>query len=147
MTTHPFHYDSICINGLGCDLAVPPGDRSMADFISIDTNAADGRLYVIWDRANKVPDEAAGHVGSPMSATQIAGPAMGGGTIGPDARAVLRQSSTDPTGDALSSYSAMAVGVAPPDPATVNEPASDFRRFPSVLKSTCSTARRLRTAA
>ena len=89
VTTHPFHYDSICINGLGCDLAVPPGDRSMADFISIDTNPADGRLYVTWDRANKVPDEAAGHVGSPMSATQIAGPAMGGGTIGPDARPVL----------------------------------------------------------
>src|SRR6185312_8772905 len=22
-TTHPFHYDSICLNGLGCDLAVP----------------------------------------------------------------------------------------------------------------------------
>jgi len=30
-TTHPFHYDSICLNGLGCDLAVPPGDRTLAD--------------------------------------------------------------------------------------------------------------------
>ena len=39
---------------------------------------------------------------------------------------MLRQSSTDPTGDALSSYSAMATGVAPPDPATMNEPAADF---------------------
>jgi hypothetical protein len=126
VTTHPFHYDSICINGLGCDLSVPPGDRSMADFISLDTNPADGRIYVTWDRANKVPDEAAGHVASPMVATQIAGPALTGGTIGPDARPVLRQSSTDPTGDALSSYSAMAPGVAPPDPPTTNEPASDF---------------------
>jgi hypothetical protein len=126
VTTHPFHYDSICINGLGCDLAVPPGDRSMADFISIDTNPADGRLYVTWDRANKVPDEAAGHVASPMVATQTGGPAITGGTIGPDPRPVLRQSSTDPTGDALSSYSVTAPGVAPPNPPTTNEPASDF---------------------
>ena len=36
-TTHPFHYDSICLNGLGCDLSVPPGDRSMADFFASTT--------------------------------------------------------------------------------------------------------------
>lgn len=127
VTTHPFHYDSICINGLGCDLAVPPGDRSMADFISLDTNRADGRIYVTWDRANKVPDEATGHVASTMVSTQIGGPALNGGTITSDAgHQVLRSSSTDPTGDALSSYSALGVGVAPPDPATTNEPAADF---------------------
>src|SRR6185312_13126296 len=34
-TTHPFHYDSICLNGLGCDLAVPAGDRTLADFFAI----------------------------------------------------------------------------------------------------------------
>src|SRR5919201_2576446 len=28
VTTHPFHYDSICLNGLACDLAVPAGDRT-----------------------------------------------------------------------------------------------------------------------
>src|SRR5581483_11727184 len=28
-TTHPFHYDSICLNGLGCDTAVPAGDRTL----------------------------------------------------------------------------------------------------------------------
>jgi len=127
VTTHPFHYDSICINGLGCDLAVPPGDRSMADFISIDTNPADGRLYLTWDRANKKPDEAAGHVASPMVSTQIGGPALRGGTISSDAgHQVLRSSSNDPTGDALSSYSVMTPGVVPPNPPTTNEPASDF---------------------
>jgi hypothetical protein len=126
VTTHPFHYDSVCINGLGCDLSVPPGDRSMADFISLDTNPADGRIYVTWDRANKVPDEAAGHVASPMVSTQIGGPALNGGTIGPDARQVLRSSSTDPTGDALSSYSIMTPGAVPPDPPTTNEPAGDY---------------------
>lgn len=126
VTTHPFHYDSVCINGLGCDLSVPPGDRSMADFISLDTNPADGRIYVTWDRANKVPDEATGHVASPMVSTQIGGPRLSGGTIGPDARQVLRSSSNDPTGDALSSYSVMAPGAVPPDPPTANEPAADF---------------------
>ncbi len=121
VTTHPFHYDSICLNGLGCDLAVPPGDRSMADFISIDTNPVDKRLYVTWDRANKKPDEAAGHVGSPMVASQIGGPALKGGTI-TTSRPVVRSSSKDPAGDALSSYSWLN----PADPLTVNEPAADF---------------------
>jgi uncharacterized repeat protein (TIGR01451 family) len=125
VTTHPFHYDSICINGLGCDLSVPPGDRSMADFISVDTNPVDGRIYVTWDRANKKPDEASGHVASPMVATQIGGPMLNGGALTPT-RPVLRSVSTDPTGDALSSYSVLAPLVVPPDPPTTNEPAGDF---------------------
>ncbi len=126
-TTHPFHYDSICLNGLGCDLAVPPGDRSMADFFALDYNPVDKRIYVTFDRANKKPDESAGHVASPMVVTQIAGPSLGGGTIGPIAnRTPLRTSSVDQTGDALSSYSILALGVVPPDPLTTNEPAGDF---------------------
>ena len=39
-TTHPFHYDSICLNGLGCDIAVPAGDRTLADFFAIGYNPA-----------------------------------------------------------------------------------------------------------
>jgi hypothetical protein len=123
-TTHPFHYDSICLNGLGCDLSVPPGDRSMADFFSLDYNPVDKKLYVTFNRANKVPDEDLGHVASPMVVTQIAGPSLGGGTIGPvTARQPLRSSSPDVTGDALSSYSVLAPA---PDPPTANEPAADF---------------------
>jgi hypothetical protein len=121
-TTHPFHYDSICLNGLGCDLSVPPGDRSMADFFSLDYNPANGKLYVTFNRANKKPDEDVGHVASPMVVTQIGGPSLGGSTLTPT-RPVLRSSSTDPTGDALSSYSVLAPA---PDPPTVNEPAADF---------------------
>jgi len=122
VTTHPFHYDSICLNGLGCDLSVPPGDRSMADFISIDTNPADKRLYVTWNRANKKPDEASGHIASPMVASQIGGPALKGGTINLT-RAVVRTSSLDPAADALSAYSWLT----PADPPTTNEPAADFK--------------------
>jgi len=125
-TTHPMHYDSICLNGLGCDLAVPPGDRSLADFFAIDVQpGTNGKLAVIFDRANKKPDEASGHVASPMVAVQIGGPSNGGGTVS-STRPVVRSSSTDPGGDALSSWSAIAVGVLPPAPATTNEPAGDF---------------------
>ena len=125
-TTHPFHYDSICLNGLGCDLSVPPGDRSMADFFALDYSPADKRIYVTFNRSNKKPDESLGHVASPMVVTQIAGPSLGGGTVSVPNRTPLRASSADQTGDALSSYSVMAPGVVPPDPATVNEPPADF---------------------
>jgi hypothetical protein len=124
-TTHPMHYDSICLNGLGCDLAVPPGDRSMADFMAIAYNRVTDKLTVIYNRANKVPDEAAGHVASPMAATQNGGPTLGGGTL-TATRPTVRTSSTDPSGDALSSYSITAPAVVPPAPATANEPAADY---------------------
>jgi uncharacterized repeat protein (TIGR01451 family) len=121
-TTHPFHYDSICLNGLGCDLSVPPGDRSMADFFSLDYNPVDKRIYVTFNRSNKKPDEDLGHIASPMVVTQTGGPSLGGGTIS-STRTVLRSSSDDPSGDALSSYSILAPA---PDPPTTNEPAGDF---------------------
>lgn len=123
-TTHPFHYDSICLDGLACDLSVPPGDRSMADFFSLDYNSVDKRIYVTFNRSNKKPDEDLGHIASPMVVTQIAGPSLGGGTIAIANRTPLRTSSTDQTGDALSSYSILAA--APVNPPTMNEPAGDF---------------------
>jgi hypothetical protein len=125
-TTHPFHYDSICLNGLGCDLSTPAGDRSLADFFAIGYNPADGRLYVVFDRSNKVPDESLGHVASPMVVSQLAGPSNGGGTVSVSGRDVVRSSTTDPSGDALSSYSLTAPAIAPPDPPTKNEAAADF---------------------
>src|SRR5439155_13939259 len=57
----------------------------------------------------------------PMFIIQTAGPSDGGGTIGPSSRAVVRTSSTDPTGDALASYSAIGAS-----PTPTNEPAGDF---------------------
>jgi hypothetical protein len=125
--THPFHYDSICLNGLGCDLAVPPGDRSLADFFAIDYSPTTQRLSVVFNRGNKKPDEATGHVATPVVVTQIGGPTLGGGTLTPLASdAVVRTSSSDPGGDAQSSYSITAPAVVPPAPPTTNEPAADF---------------------
>jgi hypothetical protein len=123
-TTHPFHYDSICLNGLGCDIAQPPGDRSLADFFAIGFNPKDGKLSVVFDRTNKKPDDALGRVASVTVATQDGGPSNGGGTVA--GRPVVADSASDPTGDALSNYSLMAVGPPPPPALTRNESAGDF---------------------
>jgi hypothetical protein len=125
-TTHPMHYDSICLGGLGCDISIPPGDRSMADFMALDYNAVTDKLTVIFNRTNKRPNEAVGRVASPMAATQIGGPTLSGGLLTPT-RPVVRKSSDDPPGDALSDYSVLAPLIVPGDPPTRNEPASDFR--------------------
>jgi hypothetical protein len=125
-TTHPFHYDSICLNGLGCDLAVPAGDRTLADFFAIGYDPSDGRLSVVFDRDNKKPDESLGHIATPLVATQIAGPSANGSTVSVAGRDPVRSSTTDPTGDAQSNYSLTALGVTPPDPPTKNEPGADF---------------------
>src|SRR5438132_145980 len=120
-TTHPFHYDSICLNGLACD-TTQPGDRSLADFFAIDYNPVSKKVLVVFDRGEKKPDESGGHVATPMSITQTGGPSLGGGTIS-SGRPVVRTSSTDPYGDALSSYSVLSPA---PTPMTRNEPAGDF---------------------
>jgi hypothetical protein len=61
-----------------------------------------------------------------MVVTQTAGPSNGGGSVTPDPRPVVRTSSADAAGDALSNYSLTAVGATPPPPPTKNEPAADF---------------------
>ena len=122
-TTHPFHFDSICLNGLGCDVSIPAGDRSMADFFAIDWNPKSDRLSVVFNRPNKKPDEASGHVANVMVVNQIGGPTIGGTTATPT-RPVVTTSSTDPAGDALSSYSIL--GPPTPPPPTANEPPADF---------------------
>jgi hypothetical protein len=120
-TTHPFHYDSICLRGLACDIAVPPGDRSLADFFSIAYNPSDGRLSVVYDQGAKKPDEAVGHVATPAVITQEAGPSNGGGTV-QARREVVRASSDDPAGDATADYSSLSPGTSSP----TNAGAMDF---------------------
>ncbi|HVF61302.1 MAG TPA: post-COAP-1 domain-containing protein [Thermoanaerobaculia bacterium] len=124
-TTHPMHYDSICLNGLGCDISIPPGDRSMADFIAVDYNPITEKLTAVFNRTNKKPDEASGHVATTMAVTQTGGPTLGESTLTP-AKPVVRTSDVDPAGDSLSSYSSVAPLLVPPAPATRNEPAADF---------------------
>jgi len=125
-TTHPFHYDSICLNGLACDLATPPGDRSLADFFAIGFNPVSGKLSVVFNRTNKKPDESQGHVASVTVGTQNGGPSNGGGVV--NGHPVVADSVTDTTHDALSNYSLTSLGPPPPPPPTRNESAGDFTK-------------------
>ncbi len=106
-TTHPIHYDSICLLGLGCDLSVPAGDRGLGDFFVIDVNPVTRKLQIVYSNTAKLPDAASGSIAAPMVTTQIGGPSALGGepvTSGED-RAVVRTSAPDPEGDALADYS------------------------------------------
>ncbi len=127
-TTHPFHYDSICLNGLGCSLDMPEGDRSLGDFFALDYSPKTGKLSIVYDQGAKKPGEGAGLVATPAVLTQNAGPSNGGPSFdfpATPARPALRQSSVDPAGDALSAYSALVppgtTNTTPP----ANEPAAD----------------------
>lgn len=103
-TTHPFHYDSICTAGLNCTINM--ADRSLVDYFTMDFVPGTNTLAIVYSQAAKKPDEAAGHVPEPAIITQVAGPSNAGGTVDRGFRKdVLRTSSPDPMGDALSSYS------------------------------------------
>ena len=125
-TSHPTHYDSICLGGLGC--TVSGGDRSLADYFAMDMNPADGRLNIVYNNAAKKPGEAVGHVATPVVVTQMTGPSLLGTTLTPK-RARIRTSSSDPAKDALSPYGALCPAppaVPCPAPATANQPGGDF---------------------
>ena len=100
-TTHPNHYDSICLNGLGC--TVSGGDRSLVDYFTMSYDPVTGRLLVVYNQAAKKPDDAAGNIGAPVALVQRAGPSNGGKTIAPSPE-VVRTSSTDTKGDAFARW-------------------------------------------
>ena len=102
-TTHPSHYDSICLGGLGCDIS--NGDRSLVDYFTMEYNRGRHTLDIVYSNAGKMPGEAAGHIATPSVITQVAGPSNGGGTVRRPDRVALRTSGHDKAGDALSSYS------------------------------------------
>jgi LPXTG-motif cell wall-anchored protein len=117
-TTHPMHYDQVCLFGIACTAG---GDRSLVDFFAIDYNPRNGEYVVVFDTAHKRPDDVAGTVSTPMVFRQIAGPSNGGGTVDRRGRSVLRKASDDPKGDALAEYSSL---VLPPE--SSNVPAADI---------------------
>src|SRR5207302_579129 len=83
--------------------AVRSGDRTVADFFSLDFNAVSKKLDIIFNRTNKLPNESLGHIATPLVMTQTAGPTNDGATLGTSpAVPVVRTSSSDPGGDALS---------------------------------------------
>lgn len=125
-TTHPFHYDSICLGGLACDLTM--GDRSLVDFFSMEYNPGTGRLTIVFSHANKRPDDAGGYTSTPVVLVQRSGPSNGGQPLKP-LRPVVMTGTPDPAGDALSMYSSYDIlkpvtgGLLPSE----NVPALDIR--------------------
>lgn len=103
-TTHPNHYDQICLLGLGC---AGSGDRSLVDFFAIDLNPANGELLVVYNRAHKRPSDTLGTVSTPLVVRQIAGPSNSGGIIDVPDREPIRDTSTDPAEDAIADYSSL----------------------------------------
>jgi len=130
--SHPTHYDSICLNGLGCSVAM--GDRSLVDYFAMDLDPVTGRLVVVYNNTAKVPDAAEGNVGHPIVFVQETGPSLKGGTLTRRAdngvpRQVLRTTSIDRIDDALSPYGTLCAPVVPcPDPRTANVPALDYEK-------------------
>jgi hypothetical protein len=119
-TTHPFHYDSICLDGLNC--TINGADRTLVDYFTMEYNRGSGRLNIVYSNAAKMPGEAAGHNSQPTVLVQNAGPSNGGGTVAPR-HPVVATGSTDPAGDALSQYSTVLARTSP----SVNSPALDVR--------------------
>lgn len=97
-TTHPNHYDSICLNGLGCDVSM--GDRSLVDYFTMAYDDRTGRLVIVYNQAAKKPGDAEGVIAAPVVAMQRAGQSNKGSTLTPTAPA-LRTGATDKPGDAF----------------------------------------------
>lgn len=108
-TSHPNHYDQICLLGLACTAG---GDRSLVDFFAIDLHPDTGELLVVYQQAHKRPGDFAGSVATPVVVRQRSGPSLLGGSVdtGPP---TVRTASTDPTDDALADYSALLVTPTP----------------------------------
>jgi hypothetical protein len=145
-STHPMHYDSICLGGTLCaapedlDPTKPAGDRSLVDYFAMDIDPVTGRLLVVYNNTAKQPNEVAGHVGHPIVVTQETGPSLMGSEVGNggqlqrrvDAgvpRQVLRTVSVDNVEDALSPYGYLCLPVIPcVDPPTANQLPLDFKK-------------------
>jgi hypothetical protein len=113
-TTHPMHYDQVCLSGLAC---VAGGDRSLADFFAMALDPTTDRLVIVYDESGKVPDGASGPVAIPHVLVQDAGTSnLGTELTARPGHAVVRTGSTDPTGDAQAPYSASSLTVPEPAP-------------------------------
>jgi hypothetical protein len=127
-TNHPFHYGSICLGGLGCDLpdtsdpTGKSGDRSLADYFAMDLSPKTGRLHIVYGSAAKKPTDVTGHISTATVVTQETGPSLLGGKL-KARRPAVRNTSTDKSGDALAPYSNLYI-----TPTRVNQGPLDVQR-------------------
>ena len=94
---HTIHWDSICTLGLGCNVSVPPGDRSLLDFFQLRIDPRDGRLFVIFTESNKRARRPAGLLAIDVVAKQKSGPSLFSrvGRVHADPRRITRSASSD----------------------------------------------------
>jgi hypothetical protein len=128
-TTHPFHYDSICLNGTGC--SITGGDRSLADFFALDFNPVRHSLHLVYNQGYKRPDDSAGVLATPAVLNQIGGPTLDGEPLDAAQGAPLANRRDDPEGDALADYSRLCLqtdATCPAKPAAgESQPGADLR--------------------
>jgi len=114
-TSHPFHYGSICLGGLGCDLPAlddptgKTGDRSLADYFAMDISPKTGRLHIVYGSAAKKPTDVAGHISTATVVTQETGPSLFKSKKLKSRRPAVRSTQKDASGDALAPYSNLFV--------------------------------------
>jgi hypothetical protein len=126
-TSHPFHYNSICLGGLGCDIPDPQaglakGDRSLADYFAMDLSPKTGRLVIVYGSSAKKPTDETGHVSTATVVVQETGPSLMGFQL-KGRRPATRNTTKDGNGDAQALYSNLYV-----TPTPVNLPALDVQR-------------------
>ena len=103
----PNHLGDICLQGTVCGATSPPGNRNMADFISVDIGP-DGAAQLTWasDANQAITAPSSRVAGAPltMTARQISGPRLiGGGTLADTRFSTVPNPAgvSDVTGDAV----------------------------------------------
>ncbi|MBA2556533.1 MAG: hypothetical protein H0V12_04185, partial [Chloroflexi bacterium] len=125
-TTHPIHWDSICLSGLACSTS--GGDRTLLDFFQVRHDTA-GRIRVTYNESNKRYGDAVGPIAIVTYSKQVAGPGLFAGPNPPaDTRPRIGFVRADPAGDARYPFSLFGSPTAPPSPPfRTNYAALDFR--------------------
>jgi hypothetical protein len=88
VTPHPMKFGDVCLQGTGCALSVPPGNRNLADFFEVRVDNTGAAMIVYDDMGNNLTQlapaglEAISHIGSPVVtvARQASGPSLWDGT-------------------------------------------------------------------
>ena len=125
-TTHPIHWDSLCLSGTAC--LVTGGDRTLLDFFQVRHDLATGAIRIAYNESNKRSGQSAGPIAIVTYSKQIAGPSLfaNPGTVPADPRPPVDVSRADPQGDAQYPFSVLAPAP-PPAGFRVNYPALDVR--------------------
>lgn len=126
-TSHPNHYDSICLNGLQCDVDL--GDRSLVDYFTMAYDPGSGKLLGVYNQAAKRPDDAEGNIAAPVAVMQRTGESNSGMRLDPGPE-VVRIGSPDSQGDAITRWTTNDGLFGSPDTSTggsgENQPALDL---------------------